>query len=358
MPDGHNRTNMSTAAESPFAGAPSYKPRAWFDCQAARWAALFTDAAEEYRSATEEIALFDFSMRGLLRLTGSDRRAWLHNLITNAVTTLDDHAGNYAFALDRQGRIQFDLNVLCVKDALLVDLARFVLPQALRHFDRHLFTEDVKIEDFSQQVARLAVSGPRARLVAEQLGVTNFAALPALRSVALTADTWLFRHDFAGREGFELIVPRAAAAAWWERLVDVGARPTGFQTLDLLRIEAGVPWLGRDLDDRVLPPESGQQERGVSHHKGCYLGHEIIERMRSRGVCARRLVRLRTADGAGLGLPAPLQQDGREVGRVTSLVAHPCHPLWVGLGFLSTSVTDRTRLVAGVPPREVVVDPA
>ena len=238
---------------------------------------------------------------------------------------------------------------------LWLDLDRLAVTVAAAHFDRHLFSEDVRIEDASGQMARLACSGPRAAEVAARLGVGHLKALPALGSAALEGGARILRHDFAGAPGFELFVPRGDAAAWWERLVESGARSTGYRTLDLLRIEAGLPWLGRDLDDTVLPPETGQVERGVSYLKGCYLGQEVMERMRSHGAVARRLVLLRVADGAGLTLPVPLQRDGAEIGRITSLVPHPTKPYWPGLGYLKTTVTGYADITAGDPPRAVTI---
>ena len=162
-------------------------------------------------------------------------------------------------------------------------------------------------------------------------------------------------HDFAGLTGYELIVPRGEAPAWWARAVEGGAVPAGQAALDVLRIEAGVPWWGRDIDDQVLPLETGQAERGVSTNKGCFLGHEIIERMRSRGTVARRLVRLELPDGDGLTLPAALRRDRRDIGRITSLVRHPTRPLWVGLGYLQTAVTGYADIVVGDASRPVTI---
>ena len=129
------------------------------------------------------------------------------------------------------------------------------------------------------------------------------------------------------------------------------------ETLDVLRIEAGIPWLGRDIDATVLPPETGQIERGISYHKGCYVGQEIIERMRSRGALARRLVRVRTADGVGLAWPTSLRQNGSEVGRLTSLVPHPVTGEWIGLAYLKTRVAEPAGITAGDPPRAIRVEP-
>lgn len=345
-------------------------------------AAAYASAAEEYARATGGCVLFDRSDRGFLRASGEDRKSWLHNMLSNAVKTLDDGAGNYAFACDVRGRVQFDVNVLCRPDALWLDIDRSTVEGARRHLERFLITERVTLADESERFARLGCAGPRAAELAASLGVGNFAALPALASVALGAaggramygagdgapnaageaapnaagdsarsasgaarlnepETWLVRHDFCGLPAFELVVPRGEAAAWWERLGAAGAAPAGVATRELLRIEAGIPAWGADIDDSVIPAETGQIERGISFNKGCYLGQEVIERMRSLGSPARRLVRLRVAgDASGLALAAPmtLQSDGGEVGRVTSLAAHPTSVAWIGLGYVKSAI--------------------
>lgn len=344
---------MCTA--SPFSEAPSYDPRETQVHQGVRLPAYFLEPPDEHRAARHEVVVIDRSDRGLLEVSGADRKEWLHGLLTNAVRTLEDHAGVYSFATNAKGRILFDLNALCFPQCVWLDLDTTALALAATHFDRHLFSEDVRIKDVSGQYARLACSGPQSARVAALLGVANLPALPALTSVPLPGEACLFRHDLAGDPGFELILPRGAAAEWWERVCAAGARPAGYRTLDLLRIEAGLPWFGRDLDESVLPPETSQDERAINYRKGCYLGHEIIERIRSRDALARRLVQLRVHDGSGLDLPSALQRDGRDVGRITSLVPHPIEPFWAGLGYLSTAVTGYAQISVGQPPRAITI---
>jgi folate-binding protein YgfZ len=241
-------------------------------------------------------------------------------------------------------------------DAYWLDVDLDVLPQAANHFNRYIIMDQVKLSDASGAHARCGVSGPRAAEIAERLGVPQFAGLAPLDCVRLSnSDGLLFRHDFAGGPGFELILPRDFAGKCWDQLVEFGATPAGFSVLDALRIEAGIPWFGRELDNTVLPAETGAGLRGVNYQKGCYIGQEIVERMRTRGVVSRRLVQIRAQTGDGLVLPEPLTQDGREAGRLTSLVPHPIEVHWVGLGFLRTNLAHAEHITAGAPKREITV---
>lgn len=341
-------------ARSVFAGARSYTPGDVVAYRAAALPAHFGDLAAEYAAGRTGAAVFDRSDRGRLVVGGGDRKSWLHGLVTNAVATLDEDNGNYAFAIDAKGRTLFDLNILALRDELWLDLDGVIAPDAMRQLDRYIFGEKVVLMNLSGDDARLGVCGPDAARIAAALGVANFTALPALAHRAIAGGAGrLVRHDFAGGAGFDLILPRAGAAHWWDRVVELGARPAGLAALDVLRIEAGIPWLGRDIDEKTLPPETGQIERGISYTKGCFVGYEILERMRSRGGLARRLVRLSLADGAGVTEQSPIRQRDAEVGRVTSLVRHPKHGVWIGLGYLKTSLTSLEGLVAGEPPQAV-----
>lgn len=342
---------------SAFTGAASYTPAAVCEHGGVTLPLHFGDAAAEYRAARERVALFDRSDRGLAELTGRDRKEWLHNLVTNAVKTLDANRGVYAFAIDLKGRTLFDLNILNLPDRLWLDILAGACAAALAHLERYRISEDVRMCEVTARFARLGVAGPGSVQVAARLGATNLPAMAALDSLPLEGgEGRLVRHDFAGVVGFELIVPRAAAAAWWERLArDEGVPRAGFEALDALRVEAVIPWLGRDIDDKVIPPETGQVERGISYHKGCYLGQEVIERMRSHGALARRLVPLRVENGAGLVPPLPVMKEKLEAGRITSLVRHPLTGEWIGLGYLRTTVTDTSGLTCGDPPREVTI---
>ncbi len=317
----------------------------------------FGDVAAEYKALSKRAGLVDRSDRGRVVVTGTDRARWLSGLVSNVVQTLDSGSGNYAFALDPRGRVVFDMNILVVGEALWLDMDADVVASALKHLDRYLFSESVRLEDVTAADARLAVYGPSAGDVARVLGNTNFAALPALGHLQVGPDVRLVRNDLGRLPGFELILPREQAAAWWDRLVEAGAQPAGRQALHVARIEAGVPWLGLDIDEQVLPPETGQIERGISLSKGCFVGYEILERMRSRGALARRLVGLRAEGSAALAAGAVLRQGGGVVGRVTSAAQHPLTGQWIGLGYLKTGLPTQDGITAGESGQSVLVVP-
>jgi folate-binding protein YgfZ len=295
----------------------------------------------EYRASLDAAGIHDARERGLIEVTGQDRAAWLHNLVTNTVKTLRPGEGVYAFATSAKGRILFDCHVLALQDAIWVDVDRQLVGKAIEHFERYHIGEDVRLMDRSDEYCRVILLGPKAAEIVATLGATQAGSLPAIGStqVMLAGKPRLMvRNDaFAGAFGLELHVEAADAAACWERLMELGRpviRPVGRTAVDVLRIEAGIPVYGQDIDEEVVPAETQQNERAVSYEKGCYLGQEIVERMRSRGSLGRKLVGLRLSGSAGVHPGAALTAEGSNVGRLTSACESYAAGGTIGLGYV------------------------
>ncbi len=304
----------------------------------------YGDAAKEYTAAHESAGLAVRPSRGLIELRGEDRASWLNNLVTNAITTLSPGEGNYAFACNVKGRIVADFNMLVMADALWLDIDRRLIPTVLEHFERYHIVEDVEMQDRGDEFVRFGLAGPKAKEITDALGATHAPAMAQLShtTVPLCQKQRPFvRHDFAGDFGVELYIHIDDATECWNRLMEigqpVGLTPVGHQALDMLRIEAGLPASGEEIDDAVLPAETQQIERGISYQKGCYLGQEVVERMRAYGGLARKLVGLRFPAEAKLTAGATLQVSGSDAGRITSFAPSPRLQATVALGYLKTA---------------------
>lgn len=304
----------------------------------------YGDPEAEYTAALSGVGLFDARERGLIEVSGKDRAAWLHNLVTNAVKTLQPGEGNYAFAINAKGRILFDCNILILPDAIWLDIDQRLVPKAMAHFERYHITEDIALADRSDVFGRIALAGPKAAEIVTALGATQAAAMASLGSTAVPLQgkhRLMVRHDLGGLFGVELYIETADMAACWDRLLEIGApvglRPAGRSAMRVLRIEAGIPLYGEEIDEEVLPAETQQIERGISFVKGCYLGQEVVERMRSRGSLARTLVGLVLAGEVATDKPVPLQVGDAAVGRLMSA----CHSFAlgkpIGLGYVKTA---------------------
>jgi folate-binding protein YgfZ len=298
----------------------------------------YGDPAAEYQAIDGAGGLCERAERATLRITGADRAAWLHNLTTNQIKDLKPGRGCYAFALNAKGRILFDLNVLAAAECLWVDLDARRLEVARTHFAKYTIVEDVVVSDVANGTVRMAALGPGG-----VAAVTSAIGPPPVEPLAGRVCAWsgaevlMVRHAFCGVDAVELLVPGDAAAPLWDLLTSGGTRalvPVGYQALEVRRIEAGLPAVPHELNEEVVPAETLQLVRAVSHTKGCYLGQEVVERMRAHGSRARQLVGLEFAPGPVLVPPRPLEVDGQAVGTATSF----CHSLkfdrLLGLGYV------------------------
>ncbi len=313
----------------------------------------FGELCEEYDALADGIALVDRPDRALLEIGGADRASWLHNLTTGNVKSILPGDGCYAFALNVQGRILFDLNALVHADSIFVDIDRRFLEFAREHLDKFIIMEDVTVTDRTDDFVRLGLSGTGIRAMLTEIGAPHAATLPILgqtRAHIANLDMDLVRTDFCGPVAVELFVPIADASTAWRHLTDPArahrAVPVGGEAVETRRIESGIPKSGCEINDEALPDETGQFQRAVSTNKGCYLGQEIVERMRSRSVVARRLMRLafsgETPLPPGTGL---VDETGSSVGVVTSSCRSGGHGDCVGLGYVKTaSAVPGTRL--------------
>jgi folate-binding protein YgfZ len=276
--------------------------------------------------------LFALVARGLVEVRGGDRVRWLNGMVTNdvaAAAARGTGAGCPALLLTREGRIVADLHVLVRDDALWLETDAAAVGPALARLAKYVIADDVTLTDRSADFDRLAVEGPRAeRVLAAVAGGAPLPAPDACAELAVGGTPVIVAaFALAGGPGFQLFVPRGRGAEVGAALLAAGARhglaAAGEEALERLRIEAGVPRFGRELDESVLPDEA-RLERAVSSTKGCYTGQEVVARMRSRGRVSHLLVGLRCADVRLPALRTPVQDpEGRRVGEVTSAVLSP-----------------------------------
>ena len=300
--------------------------------------------ARQYEAISTTGGFLERPGRGLLEVHGADRADWLNNLVTNVVKTLAPGEGNYAFAVTLKGRTLFDANVLVLKDQIWLDIDRRLIDRAKAHLDRYTITEDVSVIDVSAENRRFAVIGPRAHLVVQTLGFGNLVPMASLQHTGgriLEADIRMIRHDFAGVFSVELYIESDEGDDVVQQIgtvaVDVGLIEIEPGVVNILRIEAGIPASVDDIDDEVLPPETGQIERGISYHKGCYLGQEVIERMRAHGVLARKLVGLRFEGDELIEPGTKISTNDEDVGRVTSGCHSEALDAVLALGYVKTA---------------------
>ncbi len=275
--------------------------------------------AEGYRALREEAARLDLAGRGVLRVRGRDRARLLHNLTSNEVKKLVPGQGAYAFLLSPQGRIQADLNLFCLEDHFVIDTEPDLREKVPAHIRRYIIADQVEVEDAAAAVAVLAVEGPAAVEVLMRLG----APVPEVGYAhAAWGEAMVAAVSATGQPGYRLWVAAGEKAATEARLAAAGAAPATAEDARAVRIENGRPRYGEDILETSLVQET-QQMHGVSFTKGCYLGQEIVERVRARGHVNRKLVRVEMDAAEAPAAGTRLTADGAEAGEITSAVVSP-----------------------------------
>jgi folate-binding protein YgfZ len=310
----------------------------------------FGDTRAEFQTLLSGCGLYDLSGRAKIAVTGSDRVRWLNGMATNNVRDLAPGHGVYAFLLNAQGRIQADLYVFQRGESLLVDTERQQREKVLQLFDHYIIADDVEIADVSDKFTALGLTGPESRHVLERAGI----AVPDLASLELCSpkcdcacsclQCTLLRGDDSAGTSYQIWLAPDTLKSTWDALVAAGATPVGADALELRRISFGIPKFGVDIRERDLPQETGQT-RALNFTKGCYLGQEIVERIRSRGAVHRQF----TAFSVEGTLPEPGakilagEKDEKEVGEITSsaILPLPGGDRPVALGYLRREAVEK-----------------
>jgi aminomethyltransferase len=286
----------------------------------------------------------DLSFRGRLCLTGADRRRLLNGQVTNNVKDLTTGQGCYACLVTAKGRMQSDLNIYCLPDELLLDFEPGLSSALAQRLDKYIIAEDVQVVDVAPQCGLLSVQGPKAWAVVESLGLGFDLPSKAMsfKSIndATLGEIYCMNQPRVGTTGFDLFVPTPALGAMADKLIAAarvsGGSACGWKALEMGRIEAGIPRFGADVDETNLPPEAGLDDRAISYTKGCYIGQEVIARVRTYGQVAKALRGLRLADGLKV-LPKrgdKLYWGDKEIGYVTSAIASPTLKTNVALAYV------------------------
>jgi len=319
-----------------------------------------SERASAVRAARQAAALFE-PARGLLAVEGGDRLRWLDGMISADVAALEPgprRSGAYALFLTPKGRIVADLHVLQLGDVLWLDLAAEAATAVRERLEAYVVADDVTLRDLSADWGRLCVEGPGASDLLARAGAEAALELaPGSWSRGRVGESKLLLAAFgwSGGPGFQLFAARGALAALRQTLREVGA-PHGLvegdlAALEILRVEAGIPKLGAELDEEVLPAEAGLTEAAVCFDKGCYVGQEIVARLDARGRVQHQLVGLRFESVAEAGQSLRAQE--RDVGEVTSACLSPqVGP--IGLGYVRRDFAEPgTLLEAEVGPVRV-----
>ena len=300
--------------------------------------------SEGYRGLRETAAWMDLSGRGKIRLAGEDRVRLLHAMTTQHVEQMTAGTGRYAFFLNAQGRILGDANVFRFEDYLLLDTEPETRQKLYEHLDRFIIADDVTLEDASGRTATIAIEGPESAAVLQKLGA------PAPASDYAT-EAWgertVARVNSTSGGGYFVFLPAEQKEDLTAALAAAGVPQATPEDARAVRIEHGRPRYGEEITERYLVQETGQLH-AVHFAKGCYLGQEIVERVRSRAQIHRVLHRLEIEAVEPPPAGVKLVSGEAPAGEIASAALSPALGKVVAMAYVRTAFAEPgTELLAG-----------
>jgi len=286
-------------------------------------APLSAKVRDGFRALSSTCGVYDLGLRAKIRLTGSDRVRWLNGMVTNNVRDLAVGYGVYAFLLNPQGHILGDLCAYNRGEEILVDTDRSQLEKILATFDHYIIMDDVEVTNLDGKLTAVGLAGPEAKkiLTAADFSVPELQPLQVVDVEWKGSKTQVIAGDHERYPSYEIWISPEKSREGLAALEQAGAKPVGSEALELYRIALGIPRYGQDIRERDLPQET-EQHRALNFSKGCYVGQEIVERIRSRGNVHRKFTGFRVEGPP----PAPgtkIQVQDKDVGEVTSSAIIP-----------------------------------
>lgn len=291
-----------------------------------------------YDALHDSAALLVLAARGRILACGRDRARFLHNLTSNEVKKMAPDAGAYAFLLSPQGRIQADLTLLCFADHFLIDTEPELREKLLAHVRKYIIADQVELEDVTASTSSIGLEGPQAQSILGRFGApvpVEPYAHAEWNGATVAAIT------VTGQPGFRIYAAPDRIAEITQQLEAAGVPSATADDIRTVRIENGRPRYGEEIGEKSLPQET-QQMHAVSFTKGCYLGQEIVERIRAQGHVNKKLVRLELSSP---DVPAPgtkLKSGEAEAGEILSAVYSPRAQKPIALAVLRTQYADQT----------------
>ncbi|MFN2513603.1 MAG: aminomethyltransferase family protein, partial [Pyrinomonadaceae bacterium] len=314
-----------------------------------RWQlpASYGDELFEYAAIRERGAgVIDLSARGRFQVSGSEAVQFLNGLITNDMKTLAENRWMPAAFPNVQGRLIASVRVVRNLDDVtgkkpiphfLIDTEPTTREAVLKTIERFTLAGDFHVVDLTTKTALLSLQGKRAAASIGSVMGESALAIPANGAAQISwqqETLTVLRATHTAEDGFDIVVSADQASPLWEAFVNAGAVPVGHEALDRLRIEAGVPRYGIDMDETNVVTETGLDE-AVSYTKGCYVGQEIIARIKYRGHVAKKLVGLFFDRPMKIDKDAKIKSpDDKEIGRITSNTLSPHLGCTIALGYV------------------------
>ncbi len=280
-----------------------------------RMPATFGDAVSEHLACRESSIVTDLSHRGNLCFKGPDTEEFLHRMLSNRVKELKPGEGAYNTFLTRQGKFISDLYMYKGETFVVASVAPGMADTLAEEIDRFIIMDQVEVADHTENSFCLGLFGPDSREILLRAGM---GALSLEEHGHTTSGNMMIARElWTGEDGYLLMGPREGAEAIWGSLSSAGATPAGLAALESLTLEAGVPLFGKDMTSAINPMQAGLEEKAIDFDKGCYIGQEVIAKIKYLGQVNRGLVGLRINGEAAPEPGADVYFDAKTIGSIT-----------------------------------------
>ena len=295
----------------------------------------FTNSTDEYWTVRNAAGFADISHLGLLTVTGKDRIPFLNGLLTNDISKLSERGGIHSVLLNTKARILADLYLYEGGDHMIADTGETTAAKVKDILDRFIITEDVQLHDSNDDQVHITIQGPKSTQAMKEIIGLDVQDLQPLQHKTLGPSRIIAR-DRTGQTGYDIILPRDESEAVWQAFLlkggEIGVRPVGLNALDILRLEAGLPKYGVDVDENAIVLEAGYKD-AISFTKGCYMGQEVVARATHIGRVNKQLVKIEVDAKDVPASRSKLSSDGRDAGFLTSAAFSPGLGKLVGLAY-------------------------
>jgi aminomethyltransferase len=282
----------------------------------------FGSPADELAALRNGCGVFALPWRSQINVTGKDRVRWLHNMVTNTVRDLAVNRGNYNFVLNAQGRILGDMYIFNRGESLLLETDTRQVETLIATMKKFIIMDKVELNPANASLTALGICGPEASKVLAAAGIEATGLSPLeMRDLVIDGVPVTLVSGRDKKPGwYELWLDQSHAQDFWSKLTGAGAQPAGAEALEMWRVLHGIPHYGQDIRERDLPQETAQMD-ALHFTKGCYIGQEIVERIRSRGHVHRQFTGFEFADA--VPAIATGEPDRRAPAEITSLARIP-----------------------------------
>ncbi len=300
----------------------------------------YGDSHLEAKTARKSVSVTDISDRAKLLVSGADHLKFLQGVLTNDVKKKIPGTGNYAAILTPKGKMISDMRIFKNKDSVYIDMEPAMSEDIAQLFRKLKLSYKADVVDLTEDYCLLHVCGPDCEKFIGKRFHFNPEDMNEYDHTGIGKATF-FKLNRTGKTGFDILFTNEDAREIWKHFAEVSSDIAlfGHDAMEILRIEAGIPVYGKDMDTSTIPIEAGIWD-ALDFEKGCYVGQEVIARIKWRGRVNWHLAHF-VSERNGIALPGDtLEIEEKKVGRITSSAYSPNLEKNISIGYIRREFQD------------------